>query len=56
MDLLTLRGVTVVDRGRAGDLFDFKFLLRTMVEKGSLLPRLDESMLAVFKKVAGKLS
>lgn len=37
-DLLALRGVTVADRGKPGDLEDFKFLLRAMAEEGSLLP------------------
>ena len=55
-DLLALRGVTVADRGEDGDLLDFKFLLRTAVEKGSLLPQLDESMLAALKEATGKLS
>jgi hypothetical protein len=55
-DLLALRGVTVADRGEDGDLLDFKFLLRTAVEKGSLLLQLDESMLAALRETAGKLS
>jgi uncharacterized membrane protein len=55
-DLLALRGVTVADRGKDGDFLDFKFLLRTTVKKGLLLPQLDESMLAALKEAAGKLS
>jgi hypothetical protein len=37
-DLLALRGVTVADRGKPGDLVDFKFLLKATAEEGSLLP------------------
>jgi hypothetical protein len=55
-DLLALRGVTVADRGDDGDLVDFKFLLRTTAEKGSLLPRLDEDVVEALKKAVGMLS
>ena len=44
-DLLALRGVTVANRGKYGDLLDFQILLRTMAERGSSPPKLEEGML-----------
>ena len=54
-DLLVLRGVTVAGRGDDGDLLDFRWLLETAAEWGSLLPRLDRDKVEAFKEVAGML-
>lgn len=55
-DLITLRTVTATDRGDDGDWLDLKYLLESMVEKGLLLPPLEEETMELLKELKPRLS